>query len=299
MSPEIIDGLGHAIPRAVGAAVVVVISAASLGSVAPQCQPAGPLTRLPELREARGLAASRTVDGRLWAHNDSGPPIVYALDARGQLVARVRVTGATVTDWEAIGVGPCPAGSCLYIGDIGDNTAARRSISVYRIPEPDVGAETVTVSDVFPATYPDGAHDAETLLVTASGELFVVTKVGLGGGALYRFPRQLRSGAMHRLELVGSMRTAKGSRKEWITDGSVSADGDWVVLRTGDRLEFYAGAEFFSGAWPAPRTVDLRAIGEPQGEAVAFAPDRSLFLAGEGGRKTAAGTFAHLTCTVE
>jgi hypothetical protein len=297
MSCEIIGAPSCAVRRAGATAIAVVFSAAHLVSIAPQCRPTGPLTRLPELNEASGLAASQAVAGRLWAHNDSGQPIVFALDTRGQVTSRVRVTGAAVVDWEAIGVGPCPAGSCLYIGDIGDNTAARRSISVYRTPEPSVGAEVATVSDVFHATYPDGAHDAETLLVTPSGELFVVTKDSPGGGALYRFPRELRPGAMHRLELVGSARPGRASRNDRITDGSVSPDGAWVALRTGQRLDFYATAELLNGNWRVVRTVDVTAIGEPQGEGVAIGTDQSVFLAGEGGRKSGGGTFAHLACT--
>jgi hypothetical protein len=264
----------------------------------PQCQPSGPTARLPELSEASGLAASRRVAGRLWAHNDSGRPILFALDTQGHVTGRLRVAGAALVDWEAIGVGACPAGSCLYIGDIGDNTARRQSITIYRLPEPAGDTDAATVSDVFHATYPDGAHDAETLLVSPSGDLFVVTKGSPGAGALYRFPRALRSGAIHRLELVGSMRApGKAVRTDLITDGSVSGDGEWVVLRTRQRLAFYKSAEFFTGVWHEASAVDLRGVGEPQGEAVAFAPDGSLFVAGEGGGKTQPGTLAHLTCS--
>jgi hypothetical protein len=282
------------------AALVVVLSTMGIADTAPHCEPSEPMAQLPELSEVSGLAASRRVSGRLWAHNDSGQPIVFALDAHGNVTARVRVSGAAVRDWEAIGVGPCPAGSCLHIGDIGDNTAARASITVYRVPEPVDGASVAAVSDVFHGTYPDGAHDAETLLIAPSGELFIVTKDSPGTSALYKFPRELRSGATHRLELVGSARPAgKAPRTERITDGSVSADGAWVVLRTLRRLDFYKGDEFFTGVWHQAGSVDLRPIGEPQGEAVAFASDRSVFLASEGGGKSNPGTFAHLSCTLD
>ena len=103
--------------------------------------------------------------GRVWSHNDSGEPVLYGLDERGKVTARLRLTGAKVEDWEAVAVGPCPSGSCLFVADIGDNDAARKQITVYRVPEPAGNAETVNVTDVFHATYPDGPHDAETLLV--------------------------------------------------------------------------------------------------------------------------------------
>ena len=82
----------------------------------PQCQAEGPLAALPELPEASGLATSRRVAGRLWAHNDSGEPMLFALNTRGAVTGKLRLSGAAVEDWEAMAVGPCPAGSCLYIG---------------------------------------------------------------------------------------------------------------------------------------------------------------------------------------
>jgi hypothetical protein len=44
-----------------------------------------------------------------------------------------------VTDWEDVAAGPCPGGRCLYVADIGDNTASRPSVTVYRVPEPRPG----------------------------------------------------------------------------------------------------------------------------------------------------------------
>ena len=266
---------------------------------APRCEPAGPLVALPELNEASGLAVSRSVPGRLWTHNDSGQPIVFALDTHGKVTARVRLTGAVVEDWEAIAVGPCPAGSCLYIADIGDNQAARKRITIYRTPEPSGAGTSVPAAEALHATYPDGAHDAETLLVSPGGELYIVTKGTPGSGALYKFPRELKPGTTHQLERVGDPRPAgAGGRSQNITDGAVSADGTWVALRTGQRVTFYRSADLLKGNWQEAGAFDLRPLREAQGEAIAFGPDESLYLAGEGGGKARPGSFAHLTCAV-
>ena len=65
----------------------------------------------PELREASGLSLSRTQPGVVWAHNDSGDaPVLYAIDLKGKLLAKVGVMNATATDWEDISSGPCPSG---------------------------------------------------------------------------------------------------------------------------------------------------------------------------------------------
>jgi hypothetical protein len=61
------------------------------GGLTPQCQPAGPIASVPGVREASGLAVSRRVRDRLWTHNDSGQPILYALDTKGAIAGRVHV----------------------------------------------------------------------------------------------------------------------------------------------------------------------------------------------------------------
>ena len=177
-------------------------------AAAPHCRADGPVATIQELPEASGIAVSRIVPGRLWSHNDSGQPVLFALDARGSVTGRLRLSGVGVEDWEALAVGPCPAGSCLYVADIGDNDAERKRITIYRFQEPSRAEASVAVKDVFHATYPDGAHDAEALLVTPAGGLLIVTKGDTGAVALYRFPDELRPGATHQLERVGKPRDA-------------------------------------------------------------------------------------------
>jgi hypothetical protein len=289
------------VPRIV-IAVVLVLTFASPAPIAAeqaqaeQCRPTGPLARIAELPEASGLAASRKVPGRLWAHNDSGRPVLFALDARGAVTGRLQLTGVKVEDWEAIAVGPCAGGSCIYVADIGDNDAARKRITVYRVPEPADGNGSVAVTDAFHATYPDGAHDAEALLVGGDGRLHVVTKGETGPIALYRFPSELRSGATHQLERVGTRATAKPAASGRITDGSVSANGEWVVLRTESSGTFYRAADLLAGQWREVSRVDLAPLKEPQGEGIAFGNDNTVFVAGEGGGKNQPATFAHFVC---
>lgn len=262
---------------------------------AQQCSARGSLVQLPGLSEASGLAVSQRVPGRLWTHNDSGQPVLVALDSKGAVAGRVQVSGAKVEDWEAIAVGPCGTGSCVYIGDIGDNGGKRRSVTVYRVPEPENASGTAAVSDVFQATYPDGAHDAEALLM-ADGQLYIVTKGEGGPVALYRFPAQLQPGTTMKLERVGDI-AVKGDAASRITDGSVSADGQWVLLRSRTQLTFYRAPELLGGKSRPAFTVDLKPLREPQGEGVAFGAEDSVFLAGEGGGKSRSGTFVRFACT--
>ena len=264
----------------------------------PDCKPAGGLVPVPELPEGSGLAASRASGGRFWTHNDSGEPVLFSLDREGRVTGRLQVSGAEVQDWEAIAVGPCPAGTCIYIADIGDNEAKRSRITVYRIAEPGAAAGSA-VAEVYHARYPDGAHDAESLLIAPDGRLYIVTKGDTGPVALYRFPSQLHSGATMQLERVGAPRPADpAARDERITDGSVSPDGRWVALRSNQAVTFYAAPDLLTGNWRKAGRVALSTLGEPQGEGVAFGSDDSVYLMSEGGGKKQPGTFARLTCSL-
>jgi hypothetical protein len=265
---------------------------------APACKPAGSMMRLAGLPEASGLVASRVTPGRLWAHNDSGKPEIFAIDAKGTVMGTVSISGAALEDWEALASGACGNGTCLYIGDIGDNNGKRGEIIIYRVPEPAKTGGSAQVDGVFRASYPDGAHDAEALLAAPDGTLYIVTKGDASHVALYRFPRELRAGTTMRLERVGvPLSKGEPAQDARITDGAISSDGEWVVLRTRAALTFYRAAEFLKGDFREARRVDLKPLGEPQGEAVAFGPSHNaVYVAGEGGGKSQPGTLAVLSC---
>jgi hypothetical protein len=279
--------------------VAVCSAAAAEQNASPaRCEPGAAVVRVPELYEGSGVAASRKTPGRFWAHNDSGEPVLFALDRSGKVTGKLQLAGAAVEDWEAITVGPCASGSCIFVGDIGDNDAERARITIYRVAEPGDKAEGAQKAEAFHATYPDGSHDAESLLVAGDGRLHIVTKGDTGPVALYRFPSELRSGSVMRLEKVGQSRGAAASQNDRITDGDVSPDGQWVALRSTASLTFYRAGDLLAGNWREAGRVALGSLGEPQGEGVAFGADNVVYLVGEGGGKSRPGTFAQMNCTM-
>jgi hypothetical protein len=281
---------------AVLAAVLSSWSPATAQTAAARCSP-GQLVRVPELPEGSGVAASRRTPGRVWAHNDSGDGGLIALNDRGAVTGRVQLPGIKVENWEALAVGPCPGGSCLFIGDIGDNQARRRQVTVYRVAEPE-GVGNLAAPEAFHATYPDGPQDAEALLVTPKGDVLIVTKGETGAVALYRLPRDVKPGGTTTLERVGKPRgEGKASPDDRITDGAISPSGERIVLRTQRALLFYSTTDLLAGTWREQGRLDLASLGEPQGEGVTFADNSTLYLVGEGGGKSQAGTFARVTCT--
>ena len=287
-------GLRECVAGVMFLAVGGMVAHASQGSGA-VCKPTGSLVTLSALPEASGLAIGKGTGGRLWMHNDSGAPELIAVDAAGTVTGRVVLNGARVDDWEALASGPCGKNSCLYVGDIGDNDASRKQITIYRVLEPAQASGTVK-AEAFHATYPDSAQDAETLLVSPNGILFVVTKGDSGPIALYKFPQQLQPGTTMKLERVGGAISAKPKADDRVTDGAFSADGRWVVLRTHNTLTFYRGEDFTRGHFKEAHRVDVSALNEPQGEAVVFGAGNTLYIGGEGGGKKQPGTLAALSC---
>lgn len=131
--------------------------------------------------ESSGIAASAKVPGVFFVVDDgTGTSDLVAVRSDGSLVARILVRGMSARNAEALAVGPCGnrVGRCLYVGDIGDNSAQRTSVIVYRVAEPllSPAPRAAQAADTWRYTYPDGPHNAEAMVVAADGSLLVLTK---------------------------------------------------------------------------------------------------------------------------
>jgi hypothetical protein len=210
---------------------------------------AEPVARLEDkaVAESSGMAASLQNAGLYWTHNDSGDgPYLYAFDRQGRSHGRWRVSGATATDWEDIASARDGRSgrAMLYIADIGDNARRRREVTVWRVAEPVVRSHEACRKSCVTAPaaairlrYPDGAHNAETLLVhPRSGDLYIVTKAGgpdRDTAVYVARARALRPGRAVALERIATLdvpdvlftRVAGG-----VTGGDISPDGRRVAL---------------------------------------------------------------------
>lgn len=250
-----------------------------------------------ELDEASGLVASMGNPGLLYAHNDSGGRArVYALRSDGALVATINVSGAQATDWEDIALGPGPSADInyIYVGDIGDNAAARTGIRVYRFPEPAINSNVLgqtlsATAEALALQYPDGAHNAETLLVDpTNGDLFVLTKHDSGASVLYVARAPLSKSATRTMEAVAGVQFGSGALpgSRLATGGDVSKDGSAILVRTYTSAYSWRRASGTSladafGTSPCAMAVPS----ERQGEAIAFAhDDGAYYTLSEGSR---------------
>jgi hypothetical protein len=236
----------------------------------------------PTANELSGLVRSPSRSDLLWSHDDSGAgPVLYGLRTDGRVATRPTVTGAQAVDWEDIAAGRSAGGDPqLYIADIGDNGSQRAAVDVYRVAEPPVGDATTAPAARLRLRYPDGAHDAEALLVDPlRRDLVIVTKV-LGAARAYRTSAGLAAGS------ETTLRAGPDVNLSLVTAGDVSADGRVIVLRGYDRLAVWVrrGRERLTTTLRrAPCLSPTSLGGEGQGEAIALdRPGTSFLTVAEG-----------------
>ncbi len=240
----------------------VASSRRSLGSVG------APIT------EASGLAWSRTNAATWWTHNDSGDSArLFALDSAARIHVILPLAGAVAVDWEDIATGPGPTADSayLYAADIGDNAAIRASVRVYRVLEPDLtGVATGTMLPAAnPGTvvlqYPDGARDAESLLVDQkSGDLYVISKRE-ARVRVYRASSPVFSGETLTMQYVATL------DQTWVVAADVCADNATVLVKDTAHIYAYVSDTSIATAFAQQPTARLYSA-EPQGEAVAANP---------------------------
>jgi hypothetical protein len=274
-------------------AILVTLSACSgparsaeSGGTIPDCDGARVIAKLPpQLREVSGIAVSARTPGIFWVHNDDSPAI-FAIDTTGAIKAQIRITGFENRDWEDIAVAPCGTGSCLFIGDIGDNVQDTERRTIYRITEPAL-TDTVTSAAVeYWFTMPDKSHDSEALAVLPEGRMFVVTKGRSGPITVYAFPQPLVEKQLMMLAPVSTLSPGLVQLPEMVTGGAAFA-ADMIALRMYGGLQFYrVRADSLEPLFDAP--YDLQMLGEPQGEGIAVRSDGAIFLTSEKSVKASA-----------
>ncbi|SDS45005.1 hypothetical protein SAMN04488570_1906 [Nocardioides scoriae] len=194
--------------------------------------------------------------------DDSGSdPVLYLLDAAGRTTG-VTTYAARTLDVEALAPG---RGDRVWVGDIGDNRRVRETITVHDVEV--LPGERTVAAPAYDLAYPDGPHDAESLLVGPDGRLLVVTKA-LFGGTAYAAPRRLDPDRTNRLEPVGRV-------AELATDAALTRDGRHALVRGPGEAGVYA-----LPSWERLATLPLPA--QPQGEGISVGPGGRVRVSSEG-----------------
>jgi hypothetical protein len=231
-----------------------------------------------KMHEISGLAASLQNKNMLYLNQDNGHPnYIYLTNKAGQDLGKLIICDTYNRDWEdiAVGPGPIPGHSYIYVADIGDNNAWHCRTRIYRFPEPDLrtaafpvrkiikDAETITLQ------YPDKPHNAETILLDPlTRDLYIVTKED-DSSRIYvaSFPQSTRHKVM--LEPVITLPF------HLVTGGNISCNGLEILLRNEESYWYWkrARGERVAAALRRPPQQITPITKEPQGEAICFATD--------------------------
>lgn len=244
----------------------------------------------PEIQESSGVAASRTLDGVLWTHNDSGDaPRVFAVDREGRTRATFRLEGAEAFDWEDMCAFSRGGKGWLLVGDTGDNDAIRAEVVLYLVEEPKslppegASSASLPVRARIAVTYEDGPRDCESVAVDeTTGQVLLVSK-----------HRRRQKPVVYALDLppedhegparAVARRVAEIDVPPLVTALDVSCDGRLAVALTYVDAYVFARAEGESWAEAfgrAPLRVSMPR--RAQGESICFGRDgRTLYLTSE------------------
>jgi hypothetical protein len=268
----------------------VVVGAIWDGTVGGKPNTAIPLT---VLDQPSGLGTSRTNPGVLYVHSEKDHATMVAISAAdARIRGRFTLAMPNVFDWEDMAVGPCPAGTCIYAGDIGawraDAVKPDNVMAVFRAKEPNLGAGQTSgtlATDRLPFRYPDGTKkDAEALMVDPrSGLIYVITKTATGISEVFRFPKAsptpnvivtlVKAGELTLPKIDDSVESVR------ITAATIHPTRNVFAVRTYRAVYELRGVEGGTLASAiAARPIALTDTAEPQGEALEYSLDGNAYF---------------------
>lgn len=233
--------------------------------------------------ELSGLAVTDTGYVGIDDSNDQPSAIKIFYLTKTCKLSRTVSYPTTARDPEDLALAP---DGTLWVADIGDNfnsSVRRKTIALWKLAP---GSKRPVIHRL---TYPDGPHDAEALLLDGGGTPIVVTKE-MGGDAGVYVPSGplvpstadgvplVRAGSVN-LPDSQTLNFLEGFGRRMVTGGAVSPDGRYAILRTyADAWEYDVedGDVVKALTEGTPRQTPLP--NEPQGEAVAYAPDGASFV---------------------
>jgi hypothetical protein len=255
-----------------------------------------------QIMEASGIQASHAREGDFFVHEDSGEPVLYAIDETGADLGTIAIVPAKNRDWEDITSVPVAGERWLVIGDIGDNMAKRESIRLYFVEEPRTGkfnrySGEQILKHALSLTYPDGPRDCESLAYDPVTEQILLLSKRDNPPRLYAVALATAlSGDQTELKFLGSMAKLRppasrdrfqfGGRTDFISQPTgidISADGTEMVIITYRSLYRYRrdpGEDWLSALQKSPQEV----VGPPavQNEAVSYSIDgRAIYVTSE------------------
>lgn len=209
-----------------------------------------------ELTNSRGIAADFD-NGIYWLANpaDDGAAVVQGLYGDGSYAGQVPFD-AELVDVQALAIF---AGQ-LYVGDIGDREEERENIVVYRLDT--LFLEQPAGYTQWTLTYPDGPHDAATMMVSPRGNIWIITREADAGLYFLAAPAGPGEYALQRV----------ADAPAWVTDGTFIGPTT-AALRTYTGLLTYDMSSYFVSA-------QAEAPAQPEGESLTESLDSDGLVVG-------------------
>ncbi|XP_052092965.1 uncharacterized protein LOC127729270 [Mytilus californianus] len=233
----------------------------------------------PLITEVSGIAASRVHTDILYVHNDSGDgPFIYAINAiTGEVQSKISINKAINNDWEDIAYGVCHGQEyCLFIGDFGGNSWNGSRDVIYRVREPAVINQTLTVDIDATIHFSWTEQNCEIIMVDPKGDIYLVSKTtGVPAKAVYVPSSAWNNPDITNLTDLVSM--SFHTEHPDPTGGDISPNGTEMVIISVDNLYYWnvTDGDFLSALVSDP--INLKYKDEPKGEAVCWKPDGSGF----------------------
>jgi hypothetical protein len=241
----------------------------------------GPLPKV--LREASGLEYTGK---QFWSHNDDGIPALYCLDSAGNLLRAVQLNSIN-RGWEDL---TRDDDGNIFIGAFGNNKNDKKTLKIYRIPDPEKITEAMTLPEIIEYKYADQKHfppdksnknfDVDAFF-ESEGFLYLFTKNRsapfLGYSKIYQLAAQPGQQVAN---VVDSLYVGDGPMiNNWITSADLSPDKRTVALLFHDRIWFIRG--FKAGKFSSGRIYELNLSHYTHKAGLCFKDDQTLYIVDE------------------
>ena len=252
----------------------------------PEAQPKKIELQEKQVTESSGLAISTRDPNVIWTHNDSGDTArLFAFDrTTGKLKTTLEISNAKAVDWEDLCSFERDGESWLAIGDVGDNSLRRQSVSIYVVKEPKISKTNNTplscrYDSRLEFSYEGGPINCEALAYDPQKDAFLLISKEIFRARYFELSREVEQAnanqstadlpqAKHRQTLIQPM----------VTAADISRDGKRLVVAnygSGFLLNRMA-----SQLWDAKRQANLPLPKRRQGESVCFARAAEAILVG-------------------
>ncbi|MBL8298610.1 MAG: hypothetical protein JNN30_09720 [Rhodanobacteraceae bacterium] len=287
--------------------MLTVLALAAVLLTAPTTTPAA--SALPELAgflrdqrlaEISGLAASASVPGRFWVHNDSSSSAeVFAIDSSGRVKAKLDLRGVKPVDWEDMAAFALDGKSWLLLADTGDNAGVRPSAELVVVEEPAFTAaaqeHALTAAPAWRIAfrYPDEPHDVEAVGIDVPGETALLLSKRTTPPQIWSLPLRPGRNKENIATWVGNLQApdeglptdnvARRLKPGRPTALSISRDARRAAVLTYASVWVYeraAGESWAQAFAREPRSFPIALLA--QAEAITFAADaNTVYVTGE------------------